>query len=62
MIVCFFNKHEEGYYGELKKFLSKMQITSQMIRRRTMNHPKGAMSAASKIVIQINAKTGGVPW
>jgi hypothetical protein len=62
LIVCFFTQYEERYYGELKNFLSKMQITSQMIRRKTLNHLKGAMSAASKIVIQINAKTGGVPW
>jgi hypothetical protein len=33
-----------------------------MIRRKTLKHPKGAMSAASKIDIQINTKIGGVPW
>ena len=33
-----------------------------MIRKKTLTNPKGAMSAASKIDIQINTKAGGVPW
>jgi hypothetical protein len=27
-----------------------------------LTNPKGAMSAASKIVIQMNVKVGAVPW
>jgi hypothetical protein len=37
-----------------------MQCPSQFIRKRTLNKPKGAMSAASKIVIQMNIKIGAV--
>jgi len=34
----------------------------QFIRKKTLTNPKGAMSAASKIVIQMNIKVGAVPW
>lgn len=35
---------------------------SQFIRKRTLGSPKGALSAASKIIIQMNIKVGSVPW
>lgn len=39
-----------------------MKCPSQFIKRRTLTNPKGAMSAASKIIIQMNVKVGAVPW
>jgi|694.fasta_scaffold49994_2 hypothetical protein len=39
-----------------------MKCPSQFIRKRTLTSKKGAMSAASKIVIQMNIKVGAVPW
>ena len=54
---------EENMYGELKRFLTnEIKCPSQFIRRKTLGNPKGAMSAASKIIIQMNVKVGSVPW
>lgn len=39
-----------------------MNCPCQFIRKKTLTNPKGAMSAASKIVIQMNIKVGAVPW
>lgn len=54
---------EEKFYGELKRFITnELKCPSQFIKRKTLNNPKGAMSAGSKIVIQMNIKVGAVPW
>jgi len=39
-----------------------LKCSSQFIRKKTLTNPKGAMSAASKITIQMNIKVGSVPW
>jgi len=39
-----------------------LKLPSQFIRRKTLTNPKGAMSAASKIDIQMSTKIGGTPW
>jgi hypothetical protein len=47
----------------LKKFLiNEIKCPSQFIRKKTLSNPKGAMSAASKIAIQMNVKVGATPW
>lgn len=65
IVVLFLQKHEEKYYGELKRFLTKeKKIPSQAIRRRTLSNQQPArnMSAASKIILQMNAKIGMPLW
>ena len=63
LIVCFVTPYEEKYYAELKSWiLNELNVPTQFIRRRTLNNPKGAMSAASKIDIQMSTKVGGTPW
>lgn len=42
--------------------IGELNIPSQFIRKRTLGNPKGAMSAASKIDIQMATKVGGTPW
>lgn len=54
---------EEKYYGELKKFITnELKLTSQGIRRKTITKSKNPMSAASKIIMQMNQKIGGTAW
>jgi hypothetical protein len=65
IVVLFFQKNEERYYPELKRFLTKeLKIPSQVIRRRTLSNQQPArnMSAASKIILQMNAKIGLPLW
>ena len=50
-------------YPDLKRFATnELKCPSQFIRKRTLGNPKGAMSAASKIAIQMNIKIGAAPW
>lgn len=49
----------------MKRFLTKeLKIPSQVIRRRTLSNQQPArnMSAASKIILQMNAKIGLPLW
>jgi hypothetical protein len=48
----------------MKNFLTcKYKIPSQVIRKRTVgSKSKNPMSAASKIIIQMNQKIGGITW
>lgn len=61
----FFQKNEERFYPELKRFLTKkLKIPSQVIRKRTLSNPvqQKNMSSASKIILQMNAKIGLPLW
>lgn len=61
--VVYLDPREQNLYQDLKKFLTnKMHCPSQFIVRKTLRNPKGAMSAASKICIQMSAKVGAIPW
>lgn len=65
IVVLFFTQFEEKLYGPLKEFLTcQLSIPCQVIRRRTLSsqQAKNPMSAATKIVIQINQKIGGIAW
>lgn len=63
IIVLFFSPHEEKFYGEMKRFITcELKIPCQAIRRRTITKAKNPMSAASKIVVQMNQKAGGAAW
>jgi aubergine-like protein len=64
IIVLFFNNNEEKFYGELKRYITcELKLPSQGIKRKTVgSKSKSPMSAASKIIIQMNQKVGGVTW
>jgi hypothetical protein len=64
IVVLYLNgPQEEKYYGELKRYLTcELKIPCQGIRRRTIVKAKNPMSAASKIIMQMNQKIGGVAW
>ena len=65
IVVLFFQKYEEKMYAELKRFMTKeLKIPSQVVRRRTLSNQQPArnMSAASKIILQMNAKLGMPLW
>lgn len=64
-IFFFFLKpQEERFYGELKKFITfEFNCPSQVTKRKLLSKGnKGAMSAASKIVMQMNVKNGHSLW
>ena len=63
IIVLFFSQFEEKFYGEMKRFITcELKIPCQAIRRKTITKSKNPMSAASKIVVQMNQKAGGAAW
>lgn len=63
IILFLVNPKEEKFYKELKKLaINVIKRPSQFIKRRTLSNPKGALSAASKIAIQMNVKMGCTPW
>ena len=64
ILILFFNNHEEKFYGELKNYITcELKLPCQAVRRRTVGKgAKSALSAASKILIQMNQKIGGVAW
>jgi len=64
IVVLFLTPREEKIYGEMKRYLiNELKVPSQVIRRRTVSSKgKSAMSAASKIVLQMNAKLGQPIW
>jgi hypothetical protein len=63
IVVLYFNPFEEKFYGEMKRYITcELKIPCQGIRRRTITRAKNPMSAASKIVIQMNQKVGGTAW
>lgn len=64
-IIFFFLKpNEQRFYGELKKYVSyTFNCPSQVVRRKLLSrNNKGAMSAASKIAMQMNVKIGHPLW
>jgi len=56
-------RNESRKYGDLKKALAcRHGVLSQFVLAHQMEKERGLMSIATKIVIQMNAKLGGVPW
>ena len=64
IVFCLLKPQEEKFYGELKKFVFlEFNCASQIARRKLLSkNNKGAMSAASKIVMQMNVKNGHPLW
>ena len=50
-------------YDDVKRFLlTEFPIPSQVVLTATIQRGKNLRSIVSKILIQMNAKVGGVPW
>ena len=57
------NKSRAPLYSPLKRFLiEEKPIPSQFVLASTIEKGKNLKSIVAKILIQINAKIGGVPW
>ena len=61
--VVFFLGRNDRIYPELKKHsLCKNGYVSQVVKSKTLQKKGGAMSVCSKILLQINAKLGGISY
>jgi aubergine-like protein len=50
-------------YDDVKRYLlTEFPIPSQVVLTATIQKGKNLRSIVSKILIQMNAKVGGVPW
>jgi aubergine-like protein len=56
-------KGKSQLYDDLKRFLlTEYPIPSQVVLANTISKGKNLRSIISKVLIQINAKLGGIPW
>lgn len=56
-------KGKSQLYDDLKRFLlTEYPIPSQVVLANTISRGKNLRSIVSKILIQVNAKLGGIPW
>lgn len=65
IIVCVIPYQEENIYGRIKAYCIANGIPSQILVSKTIGqHVKDGplRSVATKVVIQLNCKIGGVPW
>ncbi|OMJ88066.1 hypothetical protein SteCoe_10049 [Stentor coeruleus] len=65
MIVCILpgNRGKSRLYDDLKRMIfSSLPVPSQCILNATLKKDKGLRSVVNKVIMQINAKIGGVPW
>lgn len=65
--VCFWilpGKKKAGInYDKIKRFLvNELPVPSQMILTSTLAKDKGLRSVVNKMVVQVAAKLGFVPW
>ena len=61
MIVSPNNKGDH-YAAVKKKCCLEKPIPSQCVTSTVLSKPKGLMSVATKVAIQMNCKIGGEPW
>jgi aubergine len=65
MVVCLIpgKKGNNPIYEELKRFLlAEYPIPSQCVLTNTVSRGKNLGSIIAKVIIQMNAKMGGIPW
>jgi aubergine len=56
-------KGKSTLYDDIKRFLlTEYPIPSQVVLANTISKGKNLRSIVSKILIQMNAKLGGIPW
>merc|ERR1740131_691492 len=56
------NNRGEHYAVIKKKLCLDVPTPSQVITATVINKPKGLMSVATKVAVQMNCKLGGEPW
>ncbi|XP_063994744.1 piwi-like protein Siwi [Diachasmimorpha longicaudata] len=62
LVMCILMKNRADVYSAIKKKLCiDRPVPSQVVTARCFN-PKGIMSIATKVAIQVNCKIGGIPW
>ena len=63
MFVLEGKKNAGAHYKEIKKlFIENMPCATQMVLKNTIANAKNLFSIVIKIVIQIQAKLGAIPW
>lgn len=65
MIMCVVSNNNADRYGAIKKKLSiERSVPSQVMTTRVVapKNPRGLMSVATKVIIQMNTKLGNAPW
>lgn len=65
VVICVLpgNKGKSRLYDDLKRMtFSCFPVPSQVILTGTLKKDKGLRSIVNKVLLQINAKVGGVPW
>lgn len=64
-VVCLLpgSKARCQLYDDVKRFLlSEVPVPSQVVLTSTIQRGKNLRSIISKVLIQMNAKIGGIPW
>lgn len=61
MIFCFIQNRQDLYSAVKKKCMVDRSVLSQVVQLSIVRK-KDLLSVASKVVVQVNAKMGGVPW
>merc|ERR1712025_1034475 len=56
------NNKGDHYAAIKKKCVIESPVPSQCVTSTVLNKPKGLMSVATKVAIQMNCKLGGEPW
>ena len=65
LIVCIIpgSKNKSPLYDQLKQLTFKdFPVPTQMVLVSTLRKERGVRSVINKILIQMNAKVGGIPW
>ncbi|XP_037810785.1 protein piwi [Lucilia sericata] len=63
LIMCLVpNNMAERYASIKKKSCLERSVPTQVITQKSASNPKGLMSIATKVAIQINCKLGYTPW
>lgn len=65
MIMCVVSNNNADRYAAIKKKLSiERSIPSQVMTERVVapKNPRGLLSVATKVIIQMNTKLGNAPW
>merc|ERR1712025_503583 len=62
IMVVIPNNKGDHYAAIKKKCVIESGVASQCVTSTVLNKPKGLMSVATKVAIQMNCKLGGEPW
>ncbi|XP_050093639.1 protein aubergine-like [Anopheles aquasalis] len=63
LIMCVVSNDRADRYSAIKKKCCvDRAIPTQVIKARTIGNPRSLMTVATKVIIQLNCKLGGVPW